>query len=70
MAHFSFTGEHLEFLEGRGLIFGKIRQICIKDKLQILHAKHHKTQMYPKYFLILVFSPKIRQEFRSLFRIQ
>ena len=27
---------YLEFLEGRGLIFTKMRQICNKDKLQIL----------------------------------
>ena len=36
MAQFYFTGAHLEFLEDRGLIFSKMRQICIKDKLQIL----------------------------------
>ena len=38
MAQFYVTGAHLEFLEGRGLIFSKMRQICIKDKykLQIL----------------------------------
>ena len=33
MVQFYFTGAHLK---GRGLIFSKMRQICIKDKLQIL----------------------------------
>ena len=36
MAQFYFTGAHLTFLEGRGLIFIKMRQISTKVKLQIL----------------------------------
>ena len=39
MVQFYFTGAHLE---GRGLIFSKMRQICIKDKLQILQQLHIK----------------------------
>ena len=42
MAQFYFIGSHLEFLEDRGLIFSKMRQICIKDKLQILQQLHIK----------------------------
>ena len=42
LAQFYFTGAHLEFLEDRGLIFSKMRQICIKDKLQILQHLHIK----------------------------
>ena len=42
MAQFYFTGAHLEFLEDRGLIFSKMRQICIKDNLQILQHLHIK----------------------------
>ena len=36
MAQFYFTDAHLELLEDRGLILSKMRQICAKDKLQIL----------------------------------
>ena len=57
MAQFYFIGAYLEFLESRVLIFNKMRQICIKDKLQILQ-KLCKTQMYPKYFLTLFLSQK------------
>ena len=35
MAKFYFKVELSEFLEDRGIIFSKMRQICIKDKLQI-----------------------------------
>ena len=35
MWEFAAKGAHLEFLEIRGLIFSKMRQICIKIRLQI-----------------------------------
>ena len=57
MAQFYFTDANLELLEDRGLILSKMRQICAKDKLQILQ-KHHNTQMHPKYFLILLLAQK------------
>ena len=57
MAQVYFIGAYLEFLESRVLIFNKMRQICIKDKLQILQ-KLCKTQMYPEYFLTLFLSQK------------
>ena len=53
MAQFYFTGEHLGFLEGRDLIF----KIGRKDKNTNI-AKHHKTQMYPIYFLTLFLAQK------------
>ena len=58
MAQSYFTGAHLEFLEGRYLIFSKMRQICIKDKLQILQNTFYETQMCPKFFLILFLAEK------------
>ena len=46
----SFTGAHLEFIEGRGLKFSKI---CIKDKLLIprknLVKKPRKKLKYTQY---------------------
>ena len=64
MAQFYFTCVYLELLEGRGLIFSKIgTNLCQGSATNT--AKHHKTQMYPKYFLILFLAQnKLRvQEF-------
>ena len=66
MWEFAAKGAHLEFLEIRGLIFSKMRQICIKIRLQISQKTCilqilHKSQMYRQIYFF--FSPKISQEF-------
>ena len=48
---------HLEFLEGRGLIFIKMRQICIKDELKILQ-KTIKVKYITNIFVILFLAQK------------
>ena len=58
MWEFAAKGAHLEFLEIRGLIFSKMRQICIKIRLQIsqktcLLQILHKSQMYRQIYFFL-----------------
>ena len=65
MVQFYFAGAHLEFFEISSLIFSKIGT----NSYQIILQKKHKTQMYPKYFLILFLAPK-KQEFKSSLWIQ
>ena len=55
MAQFYFTGAHLKPLEGRGLIFSKMRQICTKYKLQILQNTI-ELKCIPNISYIILFS--------------
>ena len=59
MDQFYFTGAHLKSLEGRGLIFSKMRQICTKDKLQILQNTI-ELKCIPNISYIIYFQPKIK----------
>ena len=66
MAQFYFTGAHLEFLESRGLIISRMRQIYIKDKLKILQNTI-KLDCIPN-ISWFYFYPKNKPEFKSTLR--